>query len=296
MRTMTAESAFRQFDLAVAALAGRQHGVVSRLQLLALGATRHVIEQRIRAGVLHRVHAGVYSVGHRTLTQEGRWLAAVLASGDGAVLSHASAAGLWELAEDRGVPHTTTPSGSRTRRGLRIHHCALQPDEVTVRNGIPVTTPARTLLDLAATSTRKDLERALRQAEFHRRADRDEIDALLCRHPGTRGRARLRAVLSTVRPGERTRSDFEIAFLAFIERHGLPRPLMNYPAPWGEVDAAWPDRKLAVELDGRAAHDNDGGFVRDRERDRAALVAGWRVVRATHLSRALAADLRRLTA
>ena len=292
---MTAESRFRQFDRAVARLAGRQHGVVARLQLLALGATRHVIEQRVRQGFLHRVHAGVYAVGHRTLTHEGRWMAAVLASGEGAVLSHQSAAGLWELAVDKGVPHTTTATASETRRGLRIHHCALQRDEVTVRNGIPVTTPARTLLDLATTSNRKDLERALRQAEFHRRADRNQLNLLLGRYPGKRGIARLRSVLSAVRPGEITRSDFEIAFLGFARRYRLPRPEMNYDAPWGEVDAAWPERKLALELDGRRAHDTDDAFVRDRARDREALLAGWRVVRATHLDHVLAQQLHGLT-
>lgn len=286
--------ASRPIGHAVARLAERQHGVVSLLQLLELGLSEDMVARWVAAGRLHRLYQGVYAVGHRTLTREGRWLAAVLASGAGAVLSHASAAGLWELAEDRGVPQTTTPTGSRTRRGLRIHHSAIELDEITVRRGIPVTTPARTLLDLAATCTRRDLERALRQAEFHQRADREEIDNVVRRYPGRRGRARLRVVLTAVRPGEMTKSDFEIAFVAFAERHGLPRPRMNYPAPWGEVDAAWPDLKLAVELDGRAAHDSDGGFVRDRERDRAALLAGWRVVRVTHLTRKLATDLRRL--
>lgn len=270
--------------------------MVARLQLLELGATRHVIEQRIRAGALHRLHAGAYAVGHRAVTQHGRWLAAVLASGPGAVLSHLSAAGLWELAVDTGVPHTTASTGRRTRRGLRIHHSPLQADEVTIRDGIPVTTPARTLLDLASTPDRQQLERALRQAEYHRRADRDELERLLRRHPGKRGVARLRAILSAVQPGEITRSNFEIAFLGFVRRHRLPRPLTNYQAPWGEVDAAWPEQRLALELDSRRAHDSDGAFVRDRRRDRAALLAGWRVVRATHLDRELAGQLRALIA
>lgn len=288
--------ASRPIGQAVARLATRQHGVVTLSQLLEIGLSEDAIGRWVAGGRLHRLYQGVYAVGHRDVSKEGRWRAAVMASGDGAVLSHGSAAGLWELAADKGIPHTTTPTGNRTRRGLRIHQSSLPPDERTVRDGVPVTTPARTLLDLAATSDKKDLERALRQAEFHRRADRMELDLLLRRYPGKRGIARLRAVLSAVRPGELTRSDFESAFVAFVERHRLPRPRMNYAAPWGEVDAAWPDRRLAVELDGRAAHDNDGAFVRDRARDRAALIAGWRVVRVTHLNRRLATDLRRLTA
>ena len=279
---------------ASARLSARQHGVVALFQLLDLGVSYETVRSWEAAGRLHRVHRGVYAVGHGALTQKGRWMAAVLAAGEGAVLSHGSAAALWELATDRGVPHTTTPAACRTRRGLRVHHSALPADEVTVRHAIPVTTAARTLLDVAATSSRRELERALRQAEFHRLADREEIDGILGRHPGRRGIAGLRSALGAVRPGEITRSDFEIAFLAFAERHRLPRPAMNFHAPWGEVDAAWPDRRLAVELDGRAAHDTAGAFVRDRERDRAALVAGWRVVRATSLTRALARDMRRL--
>ena len=295
IRDMRGKDATRPIGGAVARLAARQHGVVARFQVRQLGASDDAIDRWVRDGRLHRLHAGVYAVGHTAVTQHERWMAAVLASGEGAVLSHASAAGLWDLAADNGVPHTTTSTGRRTRRGLRVHHSSLPPDEVTTRHRIPVTTPARTLLDLAATSTRKDLERAVRQAEFQRRADRDALERLLCRHPGKRGVARLRAVLDAVRPGEITKSDFEIAFLAFAERHRLPRPRTNYPAPWGEVDAAWPDRRLALELDSRRAHDSDGAFVRDRARDREALVAGWRVVRATHLDRGLARQLRALT-
>ena len=292
---MRGELRSRRIGKAVARLASRQHGVIARFQLLQLGVSDDAIDRWIAAGRLQPLFRGVYAVGHRAVTEAGRWMAAVLASGDGAVLSHASAAALWELARDHGVAHTTTAGYAETRPGLRVHHSRLQDDEVTIRDRIPVTTPARTLLDLAAASTRKDLERALRQAEFHRRVDRDALERLLRRHPGKRGVARLRAVLDAVRPGEITKSDFEIAFLAFAERHRLPRPLTNYPAPWGEVDAAWPELRLALELDSRRAHDSDGAFVRDRARDREALVAGWRVVRATHLDRGLARQLRALT-
>lgn len=274
----------RPLDWEIAALADRQHGIVSYVQLLALGLHRRAIQYRIECGRLHAVHQGVYSVGHRLLTDEGRWMAAVLASGEGAVLSHRSAAALWGVWQARDVPETTTAAHSReTRRGLRIHHSLLPYDEVTERSGIPVTAPARTLLDVAAVSDRQQLRKTWRETEFLRLVTVDEIARLLRRHPGRRGVARLRAVISVSRPGERLRSELEARFRRLVDRYGIPRPRFNERVEIRgrerEWDAVWHDARVLVELDGRGAHEIASAFEDDRQRDREAALDGWVVIR-----------------
>jgi predicted transcriptional regulator of viral defense system len=161
-------------DARLAALAARQHGVVARRQLRALGLHDTAITERVATGRLHRVHRGVHAVGHSVLTPRGRWMAAVLAGGPGAVLSHAAAGALWDLRRSAAtrIDISVPRSGRAKRDGLRVHRPRnLPPDETTTHDGIPVTTPARTILDLAATLQTRPLERLLDQAENARLTD-----------------------------------------------------------------------------------------------------------------------------
>ena len=289
----------RRFDAAIAALAARQHGVVGYPQLKALGLSRQSIDHRVQSGRLHRIHQGVYAVGHKRLTQRGRWMAAVLAGGERAVLSHRSAAALWQLLPQRGRIHITVAPPRRNRDGIEFHSQSLQFDEVTVHDGIPVTIPARTLVDIAA-SEPKHFERAFNEAEFRRLDDEAGMLAILGRNPSRRGAARIRSVVTD----GVTRSELERRFRALIDEHRLPRPELNAdlelePGRWIRPDCMWREARIIVELDGRVAHETSSRFDSDRERDRLLALAGWTVVRVTwkHVTvetRRLVDDLREL--
>jgi hypothetical protein len=290
-------------DLAIAAIAEPQHGVIGHPQLVALGLSRESIQRRVRAGRLHRIHQGVYAVGHKRLTQRGRWMAAVLAGGNRAVLSHRTAAALRQLLPQRDEIHVTTPRDLRNRDGIRFHSQSLQLDEVTEHDGIPVTTVARTLLDLAATEP-DQVERAFNEAEFRRLWDATGVAALLDRYPRRAGSVQL-AALVAAEPIGITREELEQRFLALIDESFLPRPMLNAPLMIGDrtfyPDCLWRDARLIVELDSRAAHDTTSRFDSDRERDRLLALAGLLVIRVTwkHVTadaRGLAADLRELIA
>ena len=223
----------------IAVLARQQHGVVSRAQLREIGLTDNGIARRIRAGTLHRLHAGVYAVGHTALGARGRWMAGVLAAGPCAALSHHSAAALWELRAVHPVDvHVTVPrTGSRARPGLRIHRSGTFHDEVSMRHGIPVTTPARTLLDLAATLAERDLQRTLDEAAVQRLVSVSSLDALARAHPGHHGSAKLKHALQTHAPGTTvTRSELEERFLPLCKRHSQPTPRVNARVAGLEVD------------------------------------------------------------
>ncbi len=291
-------------DAAIAELASRQYGVVSRRQLISLGLGEDAIDARLRLGRLHRLHRGVYAVGHEVVPREGRWFAAVLTGGAGAVLSHRSAAALWGIATFRGAVEITSPRDTRSRDGIRRHVAFLPADEITVREGIPVTSVHRTLFDFAGISPVDRLEAAMREAEYRRLWDRLSLPALLARHPGRRGNAKLRLCLDRLgRTTGFTRSDLEELFLSFLDRFGLPRPHLNVrlevQGQWIEVDCLWREERLIVELDGRAAHETDAAFEIDRGRDRRLQAKGWRVVRVTWRQlhdepERIAADLRSL--
>jgi very-short-patch-repair endonuclease len=290
-----AEVHTRGLDELIAALAERQHGVVARRQLVPLGLNRRAIGHRLERGRLHPLHQGVYAVGHCVLSQRGRWMAAVLACGPGAVLSHRSAAALWAIRPTgRSRIEITTPSQLRPRPGLHPHRAVLPQDEITTHDGIPTTTPARTLLDLAAVTTRQTLERALDEAEVLRLSG---PQTLLDRYPRRTGTKNLRTLLLDARSPTPTRNDFEDRLLALLDDHGLPRPETNTVVEGFEVDAAWREAKLIVELDGFATHGTRKAFERDRKRDRRLQAAGWRVIRLTWQQLAepeLAAELRTL--
>jgi very-short-patch-repair endonuclease len=225
----------------------------------------------------------------------------VLAAGSDAVLSHRSAAALWGIRETARTAVDVTCPRKLRRPGIRSRCAVLLADEVTRERGIPVTTPARTLFDLAELLTAQQLERALDEAEIRRLATPLPLDALIARHPGRRGIATLRRALDKQRKiGETvTRSELEERFLAFLDAHELPRPRMNAPLGPYEPDAVWRGAGVIVELDGYATHATRRAFEADRARDRAFQVAGWRVVRITWRQlrdepRAIAAQLRAL--
>jgi predicted transcriptional regulator of viral defense system len=273
-------------DRALSRLAERQHGVVTRRQLLKLGITPRTVDYRIEHARLHPVHHGVYAVGHPGLTAHGRWTAAVLAHGPTAVLSHRSAASLWGVLRSvRTIIEVTAPR-RWSRLGVKLHRSCLRGDEVTVKDGIPVTSVPRTLFDLARVLRPQALERAIGQAEALRLTDPLSLPDLLERHRGCRGAATLRAVLADGRTEPTvTRSDLEDLFLTFLDAHGLPRPQVNVGIEargrWMECDFVWRTHRLIVELDGRETHNTGAAFERDRARDRALQVSGWRVVRIT---------------
>ncbi len=268
-------------------MAARQFGVVSRRQALAAGFTRHGIQHALARGRLHRLHRGVYAVGHPGIVEAGRWMAAVLAGGVMAVLSHRSAAVLWRLRHETfGFAEITVPGSRGPRAGLVLHRSQLAADEISIVEGIPVTAPARTLLDLAAVVPARELQQAAAEAEVLRLADASSLARILRRHPGARGAAALRAIVDrAVGPPGITRSELENRFLRFLVRRRLPPPATNVRlragGRWFEADCVWAEARLVVELDGAAAHHTAAAFERDRARDRALQAAGWRVVRIT---------------
>jgi Transcriptional regulator, AbiEi antitoxin len=279
---------FRSADQVIAELAGRQHGVVARRQLVALGLGREAIAGRCRNGRLHRLHPGVYAVGHRAQTWEGRWMAGLLAAGAKAVLSHRSAASLWRLAPlDRGPVDVTSPRSARSRGLIRRHIGHLPDDEVTTLDGIPVTTASRTLLDLATVLPAHALERAVREAEVLRLPLRPPLAELLDRYPGRRGIGSLRACflrLGLLSDGV-TRSMLEDRFLSLLSRQALPLPETNVRLEVVglriEADCLWRGRRVIAELDGYEAHGTRVAFEGDRQRDRRLQAAGWRAIRVT---------------
>jgi very-short-patch-repair endonuclease len=273
-------------DLAIPALAAHQHGVVSRSQLRIAGLHDLSIDRRIAAGRLHPVYRGVFAVGHTELTIEGRWMAAVLASGDGAVLSHTSAAAAWELRPTgTGSIHVTVPGapGRRRRAGIRLHRSTtLGPDETTTRNGIPVTDPARTLIDLATLLRGRPLEQAVDSAEQLGLVDFADHAARLAARPSRPGSPALQALLSRYAAGSTvTRSEMEERFLRLCDDNGVPRPETNTIIEGREVDFVWKDARLIVEVDGYRYHRSPSAFEDDRERDVVLAVAGWQTLRFT---------------
>jgi very-short-patch-repair endonuclease len=273
-------------DRLIADLAGNQHGLAARRQLLSRGVSRGSITARIERGQIHAVHRGVYAIGHRLLTREGRWMAAVLACGPAAVLSHRTAGQLWGvLPRSQVVPEVTRPGKFRPRAGIQCHQSTIPADERDEINGIPVTSIHRTLLDLAGVVNRRRLERALNEAEVRRLTDRLSIPQLIERHPRRHGAATLRELLAAKRYVDISRNDFEELFLALVDRSGLPRPRMNASlwirGRFFEPDCLWREHRLMVELDGRGVHATDTAFEEDRERDRILLAEGWRTARVT---------------
>jgi hypothetical protein len=262
-------------DRHAAEIAARQHGVISTEQLLAAGLTHRQIAVRVRQGRLFRVHIGVYAVGLPAHTPEARWMAATLATGGW--LSHMSAAVLWGFSRAaRPAEHVTVlRDGHRGRDGI-VTHVVRRLDPVDRRSWrrIPVLTPARVLLDLAADLPPHPFARVLQDARTTLSLDDRAIRDVIARHPGRAGAPALAAALL----GPFTRSELERRFLSLLGDKALPPPLCNAIVLGYEVDMWWPDRTLVVELDGRAAH---GVTAADAAKDAALRAAGLTVLRFT---------------
>jgi hypothetical protein len=261
-------------DRLLAELAARQHGVVNRAQLLAIGFDREAIGRRLRAGRLHRLYRGVYAVGHPIVPREGRYLAAVMACGDGAVLSHRSAAALWGIRPSAAARFDVTvsrTSGVRSSARIVIHR-PRRPYATTTRDAIPVTTPGQTLADLATVLPRRPLEKAVEMAEVRK------LHVQLPEgHPGAQ---RVVEAAGRVLPVT-TDSPLEDAFLALCDDYGVPRPLVQTTVEGYRVDFCWPEQRLIVETDGYEHHGTRAAFERDRAKDAQLTVRGWRVLRFT---------------
>ena len=272
-------------DTVIAALAARQHGLVTCRQLLAAGVGRGAIEHRLRRKRLIGVHRGVYAVGYLHRASCVRWMAAVLACGDGAVLSHFAAAALWELRQSSAVStDVTVPGrgGRRTRHGIRIHRSTVLPrSEIGRHRLIAVTSAARTMLDVAATLTTHSLDRVVERAETLELFDLGDVQRTIARHPNHPGARKLTRAVALYRDDESTRSELEAMFLALCDPEGL-RPLVNHVVEGEEVDFLWPRQRLIVEVDGRETHLTRQAFERDRARDAKLTLAGYRVVRFTY--------------
>lgn len=243
----------------VAEIAARQHGVISQVQLLDAGFSTSAITRWVKKGLLHRVHRGVYAVGHPGISQYGRWMAAALTCGEGAAVSHRSAAELWGLLNPAGRPIdiSVLGDGGRARRpGLRIHRrTAFGREVITGRHGIPVTKPVQTIADLRGSVLPWELRRATRQAEI--------LGLPLGRDAST----------------DRTRSDLERDFLRLCRRFRLPAPEVNVRIGPHLVDFLWPDRRLVVETDGYRYHRGRQAFEDDRARDLDLRARGFEVLR-----------------
>jgi very-short-patch-repair endonuclease len=264
-------------------LAASQHGVVSRAQVRAR-CSEQQIRTLVAAGWLHRIHRAVYAVGHTKLTVRARWMAAVLACGQDAVLSHQDAAALHGLLKvDSGDIHVTAPT-RHSIDGVRCHYArTLHPRDVAKIHGIPVTTLERVLLDLAEAKDRRPFTAALKQAQHEDRLDLRRINATIARDAGRRGIKPLSDALAqlTEEPGW-TQSELERRLVELTRAAGLPLPLTNQYVEGELVDAYWPDHGLVVEVDGWKTHKTRDAFERDRARDSKLAAAGYRVMRFTY--------------
>jgi hypothetical protein len=254
---------------------------VTVAQLVRAGLTTSAIAKRVRAGRLHHVHRGVYAVGHPRLSRQGRWMAAVLAGGSGTVLAGPSAAELWNMTRSRsGVSHVLVPRERGPQPGIRFRSCRrLDPRDWIIRYGIPVTTVARTQVDLSDTMTADRLTNVIHEADWRNRFNEQATRAAMARANGRHRLAILDTALELHASGSAgTRSDPEDAFLALIEPTDLPTPLVNVKADGLEVDFRWP--RLCVEVDGHG-HTRPRTMREDRRRDAGLKANGFTILRFT---------------
>jgi len=254
-------------------------------------------------GRLSAIHREVYAVGHSRVSRNGRWLGAVLAYGDSALLSHQTAAAFWGLVKPRSAPiDVSAPvgrQGLRRREGIWIHRGKLHLEDRDERAGIPVTTVARTLFDLAEVVDFRRLEQAWEEADRLKLLRPGEVAGVCERGYGRRALRPTRRLLAEARAVTRTRSPLEDRFQNFSRYFKLPSHSTNVEVLGKEVDVLWPAAKLIVELDSWAFHSHRAAFQRDRARDTKLLVAGYRTVRVTHdrldqEATALATEIREL--
>jgi very-short-patch-repair endonuclease len=267
-------------------VAAGQHGVITLRQVEQCGLGPSAIQVRVAAGRLQRLWRGVYAFGHRELRAEGRLLAAVLACGPGAVLSHRSAADRWGILPTAraGIDVTVATRGGRTRRRGIDLHCVrrLDASDVTAVEGIPITTAARTLIDLCAVVPDRKLERAFEQSHVLELIAPGAIEDAFERTLGRKTAALRRLLAAETSWTTLTRSELEEAFLALCRRGGLPDPEVNVHLHGYEVDFLWRRQRRVVELDGYAFHSGRRAFARDRRKDIDLELAGFPVTRFTH--------------
>ena len=271
-------------DEAVAWVVAQQLGLITVTQLQLAGIGRRAIESRAERSLIHRMYRGAYLVGNPIPLPGARELGAVLACGPGSLVSHASAAALWGL--------TPTPTGDlaltvvgrncRSRRDITVHRVSqLATADRATRHGIPLTGPARTLIDFAATATGYELDHALGEARLQRLVDDGDLARALNRAGNRAGVARLRAVIAGEDESGYTRLEAERRMRQLIAQARLPRPRYNVIVDGWEADCLWPDQRLILEVDGYRFHGHRGAFERDRRKDMALVAAGYRVIRVT---------------
>jgi very-short-patch-repair endonuclease len=275
----------RAADERVMGIAAQQAGQITITQLLGAGLTRAAVRSRYARGFLTRRGRGVYAVAGAWLAPHAAERAAVLECGDGAVLSHRTAANLWGLTRgdaDRG-PISLTAVGRDCRRpGLKVHRTReLDPRDRRELDGLPVTSPARTLIDFAAEATNSELAQALNEARARKLVTDEAIEAAIARAPNRNGVAALRALLKSEHDRGFTRSEAERLLRRLVAQARLPVPKFNARLRGFEVDAFWPDQRLVVEVDGWDVHRKRSSFESDRARDRTLTAAGYRVIRVT---------------
>jgi very-short-patch-repair endonuclease len=276
-------SRFTAWETRVGKIAGAQRNLITLDQLAALGIGRNAIEHRLASGRWQRLHKGVYLIGPAPPTLPARARAAVFSCGEGSVLSHRTAAGLWSLLPAGDELHVSVAGRNPgLRRGIRIHRVTdLPPDQLTIRDDLPLTTPARTICDLAATEPLRDVEAALAEARIHRLATDRQIKAVIQRARTRPGAPIIRTLLRQEDDSGYTRSKAERRLRDLIHQAALERPLFNAPLLGYVVDALWPKQRLIVEVDGYTYHSHRAAFERDRRRDQRLIAAGYRVVRVT---------------
>jgi very-short-patch-repair endonuclease len=272
-------------DRVVGALADRQHGVVARTQLLAAGLSPAAIGRALEVGRLRPVFRGVYAVGHLALRREGWWMAALLACGKDAALSHRTAASLWGMLTGPLLPIdvTTSTDSGRRHSGITNHRTHLRLFDALVIDDLRVTTPSRTIVDLAAILEGRALREAVERAQDLRRFDPEDIHAMLERAPRRPGARRLTDLIALLQPdSDNARSHLERLFMALMRKARLPRPVRNHEIAGRSRDFAWPDQRLVVETDGYRYHSSREAKRRDNRRDRQLTALGWRPVRFTY--------------
>lgn len=267
----------------VTRLAGSQRGFVSRQQLIAAGLSRDAIAHRLHTGWLTADLPGIYLVGRATIEPLGREAATVLYFAGHGVLSHATAAAVWGLIEPpEHVTVTLVAHHANPRQGIQIHRTkALHPLDLRIHQGLPVTAPARALIDYAAAATAAELEQAMAQARVQRLIRGGDVEGALARAPHRKGTAAVKALLTAEHDPAFTRRALERRMLALIRAAQLPAPRTNTKLLGFEVDFFWPEQRLVVETDGGQFHNHPRAFENDRRRDQILLAAGYRVMRIT---------------
>ncbi len=272
-------------DRRVGEIADRQHGVVARWQLIAAGLSHRTISRALAAGRLRPLFRGVYAVGHAVVSQDGWCQAALLACGDEAVLGHHTAAMKWGLRHDDLFPLSVIVPGDRGRKhdGIRARRVKLDRRDWVVFDGLRVTTPSRTVVDMAAELSPREMRRLVERAQDHKRFDPTRIKAVLERNPHRSGRRPLLHLIALLQPDQDgARSYLERLFLKLIRKARLPRPEVNQVIEGRERDFVWPQQRLVIEVDGYAFHSSKQAIARDKKRDRELTAALWRPARFTY--------------